>query len=350
MNSNDKRIEKLPKEVINLVAQIDELKGRWSGKTNLNPQILGTLKRSTLITSTGSSTRIEGSEMSDTDVEEYIDNLKIQKFSERDTQEVQGYYETLEFIFDNHKSIDFSENTIKYLHAQLLQYSSKDVWHKGEYKNLENKVEMTDVEGNILAVIFETTPAYLTPKEMQELVDWYTEALHENKYHPLLIISNFIVSFLKIHPFLDGNGRMSRLLTNYLLLSRGYEYTPYVSHEKLVEQSKSNYYLALRRSQATFDTEDDSINDWTVYFLGLLLEQAQQAIKLVENENLEKTLSPQQIKVWRYLQTVEEAMPGEIADKTGVARATVSQALNRLLDIKKVERIGQGRTTRYKKK
>lgn len=350
MNINDKRIEQLPSGTALLVAQIDELKGKWSGGSNLNPQILGTLRRSTLITSTGASTRIEGARMSDDDVEKYVDSLKIQKFSERDTQEVQGYYETLEFIFDNHQSIDISENIIKYLHAQLLQHSQKDIRHKGEYKNLENKVEMTDVAGNVLAVIFETTPAYLTPKEMQELVDWYTVAIEQKHYHPLLIISNFVVSFLKIHPFLDGNGRLSRILTNYLLLSNGYEYIPYVSHEKLVEQSKSSYYNALRKSQSTFGAESDSIKDWTDYFLSILLNQAKQAIDLLQAEDLEKMLSPKQILVWRYLNEIDEATPGQIANETGVARATVSQVLTKLAALKKIERIGQGRTTRYKKK
>jgi len=349
MNINDKRIEQLPSSVTLLIAKIDELKGQWSGGSNLNPQILGTLKRSTLITSTGASTRIEGSKMTDDDVEVYVDNLKIQKFLERDTQEVQGYYQTLELVFDNHQSIDMSENSIKYLHGQLLQYSDKDVRHRGNYKNLENAVEMTDAAGNVIAVIFETTPAYLTPKEMQELVVWYLDALEQKKYHPLLITANFIVSFLKIHPFLDGNGRLSRILTNQLLLSHGYQYAPYASHEKLIEESKAKYYNALRKSQGTFNTPNDSIGDWTEYFLDVLLAQAEQAIVLLRAEDLEKTLSPKQILVWRYLQETIEATPGDISSATGVARATVSQALAKLTKLKKVERIGQGRTTRYRR-
>jgi Fic family protein len=349
MTDFNKRITELPNSVYLLISQIDELKGRWIGGVNLSPQILNRLQRSVLVTSTGASTRIEGSKLSDEEVEKLMRGLTMQRLSDRDAQEVRGYYEILEKIFDNHAEMSFSESTILHLHDQMLKYSEKDERHKGHYKNLENHVEMKDADGKVLGVLFDTTPAYLTPKAMQESVEWAHATLSSSDNHPLIVIASFIIEFLKIHPFLDGNGRMSRVLTNLLLLRAGYDYVPYVSHEKLIETSKADYYIALRQSQTTFGTKSETITPWVEYFLGVLLKQAEQAAKLLSAEDIENLLSPQQLKVWIYLGEVEEATPGLIAASTGVARPTVSQALNRLVQMKRVERIGMGSTTRYRK-
>ena len=211
---------------------------------------------------------------------------------------------------------------------------------------------MIDEAGKSIGVLFDTMPAYLTPKEMQELVEWTQQAIAEKKYHPLLILGNFLVEFLQIHPFQDGNGRLSRILTNLLLLKEGYLYMPYVSHEKLIEDNKPDYYMALRKSQKTFKiakTAHEDIIPWLDFFLTIFLKQSQMAVELLSKENIEKLLSKKQLAVWQYLQEVEEATPGEIAKKAKVARPTVNQALDRLLRLKKIERIGLGRSTRYRK-
>ena len=349
MDSLDKRIADLPPSLYRLISQIDGLNGQWKGGLNLSPQMLGRLKRSALATSAGASTRIEGAKLSDEEVESLMRGLSIQKMRDRDAQEVRGYYEVLQTVFDSYDDIDLTESTILHLHNQLLKYSDKDERHKGQYKHLENQVQMKDQSGKVLGVLFETTPAYLTPKAMNELVTWTQRLIEADTNHPLIVMSAFIVEFLKIHPFVDGNGRLSRILTNLVLLKAGYAYVPYVSHEKIIEDSKAEYYIALRKSQITFDTEQESILAWTEYFLNVLLEQAKQAVALLTTEDIEKLLSPQQLKVWAYLGEVHEATPGVISEFTGVARPTVSQALDRLMDMKKVERIGQGSTTRYRK-
>ncbi len=349
MDNLSKRIVLLPQSNYLLISQIDELKGRWVGGLNLSPQILNRLKRSVLATSTGASTRIEGSKLSDGEIENLMRGLSIQKMADRDAQEVRGYYEVLQTVFDSYDEIPLSESSILHLHNLLMKYSEKDERHKGRYKNLENNVEMRDRNGKVLSVLFETTPAYLAPKAMQELIAWTQDALQAKENHPLIVIAAFIVGFLKIHPFLDGNGRLSRVLTNLLLLRAGYVYAPYVSHEKLIEGSKGDYYVALRRSQTTFNTESESIAPWVEYFLGVLLEQAKHAIKLLTAEDIETLLSPQQLKVWSYLGEVQEATPGQISEHTGVARPTVSQALTRLMEMNRIERIGRGSTTRYRK-
>jgi len=347
----DKRLQNLTPEIWSKLNEIDQLRGQWIAGAQLSPQVLGRLKRSTLITSTGASTRIEGAQLSDEDVEKLMRGLAIQKFTDRDKQEVQGYYDLLEKIFDSWKSVSFSESSIKHLHKELLKYVEKDDQHRGEYKKKENQVRMLNESGEVTdVVLFDTTPAYLTPKEMQEAVEWTQNALKERKYHPLLIVGGFLVEFLNIHPFEDGNGRLSRILTNLLLLKEGYFYMPYVSHEKLVEDNKPDYYVALRKSQRTFKDEGSgSIIPWLDFFLSIILEQSKRAVDLLSKENIEKLLSPKQLLVWQYLQTVEEAAPGNIAENVKIARPTVNQALDKLLKLKRIERIGLGRSTRYKK-
>ncbi len=343
------RLTNISQEIWAKIAQIDELKGRWVASATLSPQALGRLKRSVLITSTGASTRIEGAKLSDEDIEKMLRGISIQKFTNRDKQEVQGYYELLQNVFEAWEDLSLNESLIKHFHKELLKYVEKDTLHRGDYKKQENKVEMIDEAGNSLGTLFDTTPAYLTPKAMTELVEWTKGALDTKKYHPLLIVGNFIVEFLNIHPFQDGNGRLSRVLTNLLLLQQGYLYMPYVSHEKIIEDNKPEYYLALRKSQKTFRTEQADLAYWLDLFLTMLLKQSQMAIGLISTENIETLLSPKQLAVWEYLQTVSVASPNEIAVKTHVARPTVNQVLNKLLQMKKIERIGEGSAIRYKK-
>lgn len=345
----DKRIALISPEILSKIARIDELKGQWNASANLNPYLLGQLKRSVLITSTGASTRIEGAKLSDEDVEKLMQGLAIQKFADRDKQEVQGYFELLQNVFNAFDSIKFSENSIKHLHKELLKYVEKDKLHKGEYKKQENRVEMVDAQGKRIGILFDTTPAYLTPKYMQELVEWAHEAFKDKTYHPLLIVGNFLVEFLNIHPFTDGNGRLSRILTNLLLLKEGYAYMSYISHEKLMENKKPDYYIALRKSQKTFKSKQENILDWLNFFLDIISEQSRQAIALLTTENIEPILSKKQLKVWEYLQQVKEATPRQIADRTKIARPTVNQTLLKLLKLKKIERLGLARSTRYRK-
>jgi len=344
-----KRLQATPFLIWETVAKIDGIKGNWVAGVHLAPVILDRLQKSALITSTGASTRIEGAHLSDQEVEKLTRGLKIKTWAERDQQEVKGYHELLSNVFNAWESIPFSESSIKHLHQEMLKYVEKDARHRGDYKHAENKVVAKDSKGNIIGVVFDPTPPYLTPKQMHELVEWTSGALANGTPHPLLVIGNFIVEFLKIHPFQDGNGRLSRILTNLLLLKTGYGYVPYVSHEKLIEERKADYYLTLRQSQKTFKRGSGNITPWMEFFLSVLLEQAQSGLAILRQENLEQLLSTNQLKVWQYLGSVAEAAPGAIAQKTGVALPTVRQALKKFLNLKKIQRLGMGPGVRYRK-
>lgn len=344
----DKRLEALPSTILTLIASIDELKGRWTVGVNLHPQILGKLKQSVLITSTGASTRIEGANLSDSEVENLMKGITSQKFRDRDAQEVKGYFELLKNVFDSWRSLALNEGTIKHFHQEILKYVEKDIFHRGEYKITENKVQMVDAEGKIVGTIFDTTPVCLTPIEMRELVEWTVASFKGQKYHPLLIIGNFIVEFLKIHPFKDGNGRLSRVLTNLLMLQAGYLFMPYISHEKLVEEKKQDYYVALRKTQISLKSERVDIVPWLTFFFNIILDQSKQAVELLSVDDVEKSLSEKQLAILKYIQKTKEASAGEIMRETQIARQTVNQTLRKLLHLRKIERIGQGRSTRHR--
>lgn len=346
----DLRLKNIPGDIWKDIALVDELKGRWMASANLHPQVLTRLKRSVLITSTGASTRIEGAQLSDEDIEKLMKGISIEKFADRDVQEVKGYFELLKNIFDSWQTLAFNESTIKHFHKELLEYVEKDKLLRGNYKTTENKVHMIDEKGQSIGILFDTTPAYLTPVAMQELAEWTQKTLKEKTYHPILTIGNFIVEFLQIHPFTDGNGRLSRILINLLLLNEGYLYMPCVSHEKLIEDNKPDYYLALRNSQKTFNTKREDITTWLHFFVKVILLQSQMAVDLLTTETIEKILSPIQLSVWNYLQKAKEVTPLEISKNTNAARPTVNQVLNKLLKLKKIERIGLGRSTRYRLK
>src|SRR3984893_5756704 len=254
-------------EILKLIADIDEFKGRWKVIETLAPEKLTSLRRIATIESVGSSTRIEGAKLSDREVEKLLSGMQTKSFASRDEQEVAGYADTMNMIFDGHDAITPTENHIKQLHSVLPKYSTKDQDHRGHYKKVTNHVEAFGPDGKSLGVIFETATPFETPGWMKDLVEWLNQSVQEESQHPLIPIGIFIVVFLAIHPFKDGNGRLSRVLTTLLLLRAGYGYVPYSSMETVIEQNKDSYYLALRRTQQTIRKEDQSWEPWLVFFL-----------------------------------------------------------------------------------
>lgn len=235
-------------EILGLITRIDEFKGAWRALGTLAPDRLSALRRVATIESIGSSTRIEGSRLTDRDIERLLSNLQINTFTTRDEQEVAGYAEVMDLVFASWQDIRLTENHIKQLHQQLLVHSDKDSRHRGHYKTSSNSVAAFDEAGNPLGVVFETASPFDTPRLMTELVDWFNEESAAERLHPLLLIGIWVVVLLEIHPFQDGNGRLSRVLTTLLLLQAGYAYVPYSSMESVIEQNKEGYYLALRQT------------------------------------------------------------------------------------------------------
>jgi len=337
----------ITKEILNLITGIDEFKGEWKALGNLAPDRLNALKRVATIESIGSSTRIEGVKLTDQEIEQLLSGLDKISFSSRDEEEVAGYAEVMNVVFESFEEIPLTENYIKQLHKILLKYSSKDIRHRGKYKKMPNHVEAFDNNGQSLGVIFETSTAFDTPKDMTALLKWANSKFEGNEFHPLLIIAVFVVHFLAIHPFQDGNGRLSRILTTLLLLKSGYLYVPYSSLESIIERNKENYYLALRRTQKTFKSKSIKHEAWILFFLKSLKAQKEILAKKIEREKIITKLPKVSKQIIKLIKEHGELSISEIESMTKANRNTIKVRLRELVADRYLVKQGKGRGTRY---
>ncbi len=335
-------------EMLRLVGELDEFKGAWHGLSNISPEQLAALKHVATIESVGSSTRIEGASLSDQEVESLFLRLNKQSFKTRDEQEVAGYAELMETIFTNWEHIPVTENYIKQLHGNLLKYSKKDDRHRGHYKTVPNHIEAFGPDGKSLGIIFKTASPFETTFRMTELIEWTNDSLSSGKQHPLFIIAVFVVMFLVIHPFQDGNGRLSRALTTLLLLKSGYAYVPYSSLESVIENNKEAYYLALRRTQGTLDKKKPNWDPWLQFFLQALQKQKTQLQhKIAQEHILDGELPSLSIRILEIVRQRGQIQTSEIEKLTGESRSTIKLRLNDLIKQRHLTRHGRGPATWY---
>lgn len=334
--------------ILKLISELDEFKGAWQAIGRIAPERLSSLRHVATIESIGSSTRIEGSKLSDREIEHLLSNLETQSFANRDEQEVAGYAAVMETVFENANDIPLAVNYIKQLHGQLLQYSDKDSRHRGEYKTLSNNVEAFTPEGKSIGVIFQTATPFDTPRLMDELVEWTNEVLAEKSLHPLLITAIFTVVFLEIHPFQDGNGRLSRILTTLLLLKAGYAYVPYSSLESVIEQNKDGYYLALRQTQGTIRTATPDWQPWVIYFLKALSQQKEKLeIKIKRERIIIGELPTLSVEILEIAREHGRVTVNDAVKATQASRNTIKDHMKTLHNNGLIERHGAGRGTWY---
>ncbi len=339
-------------EILSLIARIDEFKGAWRALGTLAPERLSALRRVATIESIGSSTRIEGSKLTDREVERLLSNLAINAFDTRDEQEVAGYAELMDMVFSSWQDIPFKENHIKQLHQVLLTHSEKDVRHRGQYKTHSNSVAAFDENGTQIGIVFETATPFDTPRLMTELVSWVNgerdKAPISEKLHPLLIIAIFVVVFLEIHPFQDGNGRLSRVLTTLLLIQAGYSYVPYSSLESVIELNKEAYYLALRQTQGTIRTDAPNWQPWLVFFLRSLAEQVRRLEKKVEREKIVLATLPElSLQIVEFAREHGRITMMDAIKLTGASRNTLKLHFRDLTERNHLEQFGSGRGVWY---
>ena len=340
-------------QILGLVARIDEFKGAWRALGTLAPERLSALRRVATIESIGSSTRIEGSKLTDREVERLLSNLAIRKFETRDEQEVAGYAELMELIFRAWQDMPFTENHVKQLHQILLQHSQKDEWHRGNYKTHSNNVAAFDERGSQIGIVFETATPFDTPRLMTELVQWVNDERRNSgtsgaALHPLLVIGIFVVVFLEIHPFQDGNGRLSRALTTLLLLQAGYAHVPYSSLESVIEASKEGYYLALRQTQGTIRTDAPNWQPWLLFFLRSLAEQVRRLEKKIEREKIVLAALPElSLQIVEFAREHGRITMMDAIKLTGASRNTLKQHFRNLTERNHLEQHGSGRGTWY---
>jgi Fic family protein len=339
---------KITPEILALVAELDEFKGAWRALGRLAPERLLSLRRVASIESIGSSTRIEGSRLSDREVEALLSRLDVKSFDTRDEQEVAGYAETMEMVFESWEEISLTENHILQLHRDLLRYSEKDERHRGEYKKHSNNIAAFDDSGEQVGVVFEPATAFDTPRLVAELVNWANDALEARRLHPLLVTALFVVVFLEIHPFEDGNGRLSRILTTLLLLRAGYAYVPYSSLESVIEESKEGYYLALRQTQGTIRSESPDWQPWIVFFLHALERQMRRLARKIERERIVLSAMPElSLRIVEYAREHGRVTMGELIVLTSVSRNTLKEHLRQLVANQHLRLRGVGRGAWY---
>lgn len=333
-------------DMTRLIGEIDEFKGHWRRVKELNADRLAELRRVTTIESAGSSTRIEGAELSDAEVAQVLQGLSIDSFRARDEAEVKGYRDLLEMIYESPEAIPLTENHIKQLHAVLLGYTEKDERHRGEYKKIDNHVEATHPDGR-KEILFHTESPFGTPLRMAESIAATNDAFASAQVHPLVIIARFIVDFLAIHPFQDGNGRLSRGLTTLLMLRNGYDYVPYSSLERVIEENKTRYYVSLRASQLAMRQQPEAFGEWLIFFLQALRTQKRQLEAKVDVERSMLQLSDAQQKVLDAVTLKGRMTAPELVGKLRIPGRTVRYHLDSLTRQGLLEAHGQRRGRFY---
>ncbi len=328
--------------LIRLISQIDRFDATWSSILKKEGHQLRQLKSIATVRSVGASTRIEGSQLSDADVESLLSQIDISKLEDRDSQEVVGYFDALDLISESGMDIELSENNLKYLHQVLLKHSRKDDWHRGDYKQQSNAVEARMPDGN-RQIIFQTTdPGFPTQEAMQGLLDWYHR---DDQTHPLVKCALFCYEFVTIHPFQDGNGRLSRLLTTLLLLKHGYGWIEYVSFEHEIESRKTEYYRVLRRSQANRPHED--ITDWIVFFFDALGNIQEQLMRKISLQEADASMSPRHTAILLFVESHPSCKSGEISAQLNIPSPSVKRLLSELVEKNLLMKHGVGPGTNY---
>ncbi len=350
----DKFIQKLNfdfvtnQRILQLIAYIDGFKGKWNIVENKENRYLKELRKIATIESIGSSTRIEGATLTDKEVQELLNDIKITKLKSRDEQEVIGYYEVLELIYDNYADIRLSESYIKQLHQMLLKYSNKDERHRGTYKFLSNKVVATYPTGE-QRTIFATTEPALVAGEMQELVEWTNELMEQKSIHQLIVVGSFIYDFLSIHPFQDGNGRLSRLLTTLCLLQNDYVFIQYISFENHIEQHKKAYYEALMNGQKNRGTDNERIDLWLIFFLEslkTLTEKLEQKYDVFKSKG--GYLNDRQKLIKDFIKNNQPVKVSDLAKQLPeIGLSTLKKDLQYLRNEQVLTMIGKGKGTVY---
>ena len=341
-NYKNKWQKLLTPEIVSLLTQIHEYKGEQTLFIEAKADTLTQLVEMAKIQSTEASNKIEGIYTSD----DRLKNLVINKLTPRtrNEQEIAGYRDVLSTIHESHDFIPVKPSIILQLHRDLYKFSGKSIG--GNYKGSDNVITEEDVDGN-KHIRFQPVPAFETPGAVSAICEAFDEMINGTDADPLLIIPMFILDFLCIHPFNDGNGRMSRLLTLLLLYRAGYIVGKYISIEKVIEQSKETYYEALQNSSAYWHEDENDYIPFVQYTLGVVVAAYREfstRVKSLATSNMSK---PERIREL-IKDTLGKITKTEIMEKCpDISQVTVQRALNDLVTSGEVLKIGGGRYTAY---
>jgi Fic family protein len=325
-----------------VISLIDRFDASWSSIEKREGQSLKQLKSIATVRSVGASTRIEGSKMSDEEIDVLLKDIDITKLEDRDAQEAVGYFNVMDLISESYQDINITENDLKNLHNILLKYGEKDEWHRGDYKQHSNAVEATLPNGQKQLIFQTTPPGFATEDAMRSLINWYAT---DNTTHPLVKCALFAYDFVSIHPFQDGNGRLSRLLSTLLLLKHGYSWIQYVSLEHEIENRKAEYYQELRKCQSQRPNED--VTTWVLFFFDALKNIQEQLLQKLLVQGTQSQLSPREKSILIFIGDHAGSKSGDIAKKLAIPNPTVKRILSELMAKNLIEKHGLGAGTNY---
>ena len=332
----------LTPDILRLVGEIDEFKGAWKGLGSLTPDRRATLRRIATLESAGSSTRMDGGRLTDSEVESLLSGSQPGSFKSQDEEAVAGYVEATRLVFDSWRDLSLTEDHIRQIHATLLKFSQRDEHRRGNYKNVSNCVEAFDERGWSVGVIFETATPADTPGLMKELVAWTNQELEGTENHPLMVIAVFIIRYLAIHPFQDANGRLARVLTNLLLLRSGYSYIPCMSLERVVEEHRGEYYRVIKSAQ-----DESQLMDWIRFFLSCLVQQKNKLNEKVKRERTMTALSAIDEKLLQFARHHGRLTLTSAQKVTKANRNTLKLHLRLLVQAGYLQLLGRGRSSFY---
>jgi Fic family protein len=327
---------------MNDISKVDRFDASWDIIEKREGVSLKQLKAIATVRSVGASNRIEGNKMTDAEVEVLIENFRVSKLEDRDEQEVAGYFEVLEEISRSYHDIEITEGNIKNLHNRLMKYCEKDAWHKGKYKQVSNAIEAKFPDGSKRIVFKTAEPGIETEDGMRNLIKWYhtdTETLQ------IIKDALFIYEFLSIHPFQDGNGRMSRLIGTLLLMKHGYTWVQYVSFEHEIESRKAEYYQVLMETQR--QRPGESVDQWVLFFLDCMLNIQGHLEAKLKTRHQASNQGTKEKKLISFIENHPGCKSGEISKKLNIPLPTVKKILANLVEQKLIIKNGIGPGTHY---
>lgn len=332
----------LTPEIVQMMGSIHEHKGKQDLFLEANIDELKTLLEVAFIQSTGASNRIEGIYTSDNRLKELV--YQKAEPRNRSEQEIAGYREVLATIHESYEYIQLHPNIILQLHRDLYSYSQKNVG--GTYKNIDNVITETDSQGR-QKTRFIPVPAFQTPEAVENLCSSFMDAWNKDQIDKMILIPMFILDFLCIHPFNDGNGRMSRLLTLLLFYKAGYIVGKYISIEMLIEKTKETYYEALQASSSGWHECNNSYEPFVKYYLGIMLKAYNEFEDRVEHLKHRKLSKPERIKEL-FEKKVGKVTKKEIMELCpDISKVTVERTLTALVKSGYIEKVGAGPSTGY---
>lgn len=342
LHYNGMNIELFTPHIVNLLSAIHEYKGKQELFIEAKPDILKAMLEVAKVQSTGASNRIEGIYTSEARLNELVKEKAEPR--NRNEQEIAGYREVLNAIHESYEYIIPRPNVILQLHRDLYSYNPSSIG--GRWKNTDNVIEEVNRAGQH-SIRFQPLPAYATADAMEMLCMEFLKAIDESNIDPLLLIPMFVLDFLCIHPFNDGNGRMSRLLTLLLLYRQGYIVGKYISIEMIIEKTKETYYDVLQQSSAGWHENANSYAPFVSYYLGVILSAYKEfasRVEYIRNKGFTKSERIRNI----FANKVGKITKAELATLCpDISVTTIEKALADLLKEEYILKVGGGRTTAY---